>query len=104
MEVEMDDPNRGTGRTVGLMLQALGNAALVRGAEVEFVDHWPHTHSAAHRIKRQLESMAGTLGLLMDVRRDGARVFVRSRLSPNDSNESFARLRANTLDLLVSYP
>jgi hypothetical protein len=83
MEVEMDDPNRGTGRTTGLMLQVLGNAAMARGAEVEFADHWPHTRHAAHRMERQLEAMAETLGLLMDVRRDGARLFVRSRISPN---------------------
>jgi Spy/CpxP family protein refolding chaperone len=84
MEDEMNDPNRGTGRTTGLMLQALGNAALACGAEVEFVDHWPHTHHAAHRMERQIEGMAETLGLLMDVRRDKARVFVRSRISPNN--------------------
>jgi hypothetical protein len=76
----MDDPNRGTGRTTGLMLQALGNAALRRGAEVEFVDHWKHTYRAAGCMKRQLAAMVKTLGLLMDVRRDGTRVFLRSRI------------------------
>jgi ribose 5-phosphate isomerase len=88
MEDEMNDPNRGTGRTTGLMLQALGNAVMARGADVEFVDHWPHTHHAAHRMKCQIEAMAETLGLLMDVRRDGARVFVRSRISPNAESEA----------------
>ena len=84
----MDDPNRGTGRTTGLMLQALGNAALSRGAEVEFIDHWRHTHYAAHRMERQLMAMAETLGLLMDVRRDGARVFVRSRILHNAEHQA----------------
>ena len=67
---------------------ALGAAALAHGAEVEFVDHWPHTHHAAHRMERRLEAMAETLGLIMDVRRDGARVFVRSRLLPNAEGQT----------------
>lgn len=70
------------------MLQALGNAALARGAEVEFVDHWSRTHHAAHCMERQIKAMAETLGLLMNVRRDGARVFVRSRILPNAKHET----------------
>jgi hypothetical protein len=65
------------------MLQTLGNAAMARGAEVEFVDHWPHTYRAAQHMERQLQTMAAALGLLMDVRREKARVFVRSRILPN---------------------
>jgi hypothetical protein len=72
MKVEMEnniyDPNRQTGRTTGLMLQALGNAALARGVEVEFIDHWPHTYSSAIRMGLQLRNMSKALGLLMDVR------------------------------------
>ena len=88
MEVDVDDQNRGTGRTTGLMLQALGNAALARGAEVEFVDHWPHTHHAAHRMERQIRAMAETLGLMMDVRRGGSRVFVQSIMLRNKEMNS----------------
>lgn len=83
----MDDPKRGTGRTTGLMLKALGEAALARGSEVEFVDHFPHTHSSADRMAHQLRSMAEMLGLLVSVRRDGSRVFVSSSMS-NTSREA----------------
>jgi hypothetical protein len=49
-----------------------------RGGEVEFIDHWPHTHRAAHHMERELSDTAKSLGLLMAVRRDGARLYVRS--------------------------
>ena len=73
-----DDLNRGTGRTTGLMLCALGNALLAHGDEVEFVDHWPHTYRAARDWKPHLAHMAELHGLNIAVRRKGARLFVRS--------------------------
>jgi len=76
----MDDLNRGTGRTTGLMLCALGNALLAPSTEVEFVDHWPQTHSVARELKQHLAHMAESLGLHIAVRRDGSRLFVRSTL------------------------
>ena len=83
------------------MLQALGNAALARGADVEFVDHWPHTHHAAHRMERQIRAMAETLGLMMDVRRDGSRVFVQSIMLPNAGIERPQKPQAGTVGAVV---
>jgi len=73
-----DESARGTGRTTGLILQALGRAALARGEDVEFVDHDPHTHQSAHRLTWAIKSMAALCGLFVVVRREGSRVFVRS--------------------------
>jgi len=78
----MDDVNRGTGRTTGLMLCSLGNALLAHGVEVEFADHCTHTHSSAREWKPHVAHMAESLGLHIAVRRSGARLFVRSTLQP----------------------
>ena len=74
----MDDPNRGTGRTTGLILQALGNAALARGKSVEFIDHCPHTYESARAWRQLVKDRAEYLNLKMEVSREGNRVFVRS--------------------------
>ena len=74
----MDDPNRGTGRTTGLILMALGNAALARGKSVEFIDHCPHTRERACTWKEEIAAKAELLNLSMEVTRKGSRVFVRS--------------------------
>ena len=76
----MDDPYRGTGRTTGLIFQAIGNAILARGPEVEVVDHYPHTRCSAEKIGKQIQTIVKAAGLLMDVRLDETRVFVRSRM------------------------
>lgn len=70
--------DRQTGKTVGLMLYALGDAVLARGEEVEFIDHEPHTCLAARRMERELLDMAKSLKLSMAARRDGARLYVWS--------------------------
>ena len=68
------------------MLKALGAAALGRGLEVEFVDHYPHTQKAARRMASQIEAMAQALGLSVEVCCDGPRVYVRSCRVPNTPN------------------
>ncbi len=74
------DPNRGTGRTTGLMLIALGQAALARGEWVEFRDHMPHTCSSARHHCQNLRSLARHNGLFVEIRRTGAKVEIRSKL------------------------
>ena len=57
------DTKRATGRTTGLMLQALGKAIENPGTEVEFIDHHPQNHAQLQSCKRQIELLAKTLHL-----------------------------------------
>ncbi|GAG57159.1 unnamed protein product [marine sediment metagenome] len=81
MTGKFQEDDRGTGRSTGLLLQAIGGAALAKGDEVEFVDHYRHTYYSAGIWKEYLESIIQGLRLRMTVRREECRVFVRSCLS-----------------------
>lgn len=76
----MDDPLRGTGRTLGLMLVAIGAALQKQGEWVEFVDH----HSSRSVLTAQnhhsrMVSLCKQLKLpLMDVERNGSKIRIRS--------------------------
>lgn len=76
----MNEEDRGTGKSTGLILVALGNASLAHGREVEFADHCPHKHCTAQLWKNVIQNHAYCLGLEMKVRREGKRVFVRSTI------------------------
>ena len=62
------DPKRATGRTTGLMLQALGKAVENPGTEVEFIDHHAQNHAQLQYCKERIESIAKTLNLDVSVR------------------------------------
>jgi hypothetical protein len=63
----MTDPKRATGRTTGLMLQALGKAVENPGTEVEFIDHHAQNHAQLQYCKERIESIAKTLNLDVSV-------------------------------------
>lgn len=57
------DPKRATGRTTGLMLQALGKAIENPGTEVVFTDHHTQNHAQLVLCKQRIEHLAKTLNL-----------------------------------------
>ena len=61
------DINRATGRTTGLMLQALGKAVENPGTGVEFIDHHAQNHAQLQYCKERIESIAKTLNLDVSV-------------------------------------
>jgi hypothetical protein len=63
----MTDPKRATGRTTGLMLQALGKAVENPGTGVEFIDHHAQNHAQLQYCKERIESIAKTLNLDVSV-------------------------------------
>jgi hypothetical protein len=63
----MTDPKRATGRTTGLMLQALGKAVENSGTGVEFIDHHAQNHAQLQYCKERIESIAKTLNLDVSV-------------------------------------
>lgn len=63
----MNNPKRGTGRTLGLALQALGKAVENPGKEVEFINHNPQNYAQHQMCKRQIELLAKTLHLDVSV-------------------------------------
>lgn len=67
------------------MLQALGNALLAQGLEVEFVDHRPAKVTSAKIFARKLRALARKLNLQVEVRRKAERVFIRTRYKPHGS-------------------
>jgi len=77
----MNDEARGTGRTTGLMLRALGDALLDPGGEVEFCNHEPMGCADAQYAAGNIKHMAHRLGLSVAVQRVGSRVFVVSTKS-----------------------
>ncbi len=63
-----NDPKRATGRTTGLMLQALGKAVENPGTEVEFIDHHHHqNHAQIQMCKIRIQSIANKLKLDVSV-------------------------------------
>lgn len=86
---EMSKCDIGTGKTTGLMLKALGEAVMAKGAEVEFVDHVIPAASFAREVAEKhafaFGNMAVQLDLSVDTRwtQDG-RVFVRSTFGKNN--------------------
>ena len=71
---------RGTGRTTALILDALSRAINASGEEVEFVDHHKMCQAKAKSMKTAISERCVSNGLLMIVRREGRRVFLRSTL------------------------
>ena len=63
----MTDPKRATGRTTGLMLQAIGKAVENPGTEVEFIDHHEQNHAQLQLCKTKIELLAKTLNLDVSV-------------------------------------
>jgi hypothetical protein len=71
----MNNPKRATGRTTGLLLQALGKAVENPGTEIEFIDHHAqnHTqlqfcnHAQLQLYKTKIELFAKTLNLDVSV-------------------------------------
>ena len=70
----MDDSLRGTGRTTGLMLIAVGTALQKPGEWIEFHDHSPASPLVAKSHQAAAVSMCGALGLNLKVERTGNRV------------------------------
>ena len=62
-----NDPKRATGRTTGLMLQALGKAVENPGTEVEFIDHHHQNHAQLQMCKIRIQSIANKLKLDVSV-------------------------------------
>lgn len=62
-----NDPKRATGRTTGLMLQAIGKAIENPGTDVQFINHNPQNHAQHQMCKRQIELLAKTLNLDVSV-------------------------------------
>ena len=63
----MTDPKRATGRTTGLMLQAIGKAIENPGTEIEFIDHHAQNHAQLQLCKTKIELLAKTLNLDVSV-------------------------------------
>ena len=58
---------RNTGRTTGLMLDAMAQASLNRGKWIVFHDHGDQTHAAAIALQTVMQQMADALGLDYDI-------------------------------------
>ena len=71
--IKTDDPMRGTGRTTGLMLIAIGDALLHPGQWRRFQDHRPITAATAVLYSCPLGRLCAKLGLKMRVRRGAMR-------------------------------
>jgi hypothetical protein len=69
MPKKKDDPWRGTGRTTGLILTAIGNALLNPGKVVLFVDHAMMTRDHSRKMQESVEEIIASLGLRLRVRR-----------------------------------
>ena len=63
----MTDPKRATGRTTGLMLQALGKAIENPGTTVVFIDHHAQNHAQLQLCKTKIKLLAETLNLDVSV-------------------------------------
>lgn len=63
----MTDPKRATGRTTGLILQALGKAVENPGTEVEFIDHYAKNYAQLQFCKERIEKIAKQLNLDISV-------------------------------------
>lgn len=63
----MTDPKRATGRTTGLMLQAIGKAVQNPGTEIEFIDHHKQNHEQLQLYKTKIKLLAETLNLDVSV-------------------------------------
>ena len=62
-----NNPNRATGRTTGLILQALGKAVENPGTEVEFIDHHEQNFAQLQYCKEMIEKIAKQLNLDVSV-------------------------------------
>ena len=64
----IQDTNRATGKTTGLMLQAIGKAIENPGMEVEFIDHHKQNFAQLQYCKERIEKIAKQLNLDVSVR------------------------------------
>jgi hypothetical protein len=79
----MRDDQRTSGRTTGLVLQAISRAVLAPGIETEFIDHSRHDLRWVLSYARCLQSACAALSLGdMKIRVDGPRVFIKSEYVP----------------------
>jgi hypothetical protein len=77
--MKQDDKNRGTGRTTGLILIAIGNSSLSRGEWVAFTDHHkPTTGALKVSHVNYCRNVMERLGLKGECRIIGGQVMVRS--------------------------
>lgn len=84
-----DPPDRGIGKTYGLMLIALGEAVKEPARqEVEFLDHWPIDLGNVDGHAANLADICESLMLNMTIHVRGRRIFIVSRhhLSPPNTN------------------
>jgi len=98
-ETHHDDTMRGTGRTTGLMLKAIGEALRFPASEVEFKDHHRMTIDSAKKMRRDLQSMADRLGLRIVATVVGNRIFVRSNIGGPGNTESHSDIAARIMQL-----
>lgn len=75
-----EDPLRGTGRTTGLMLIAIGNAMLSPDQWITFRDHFTHTTDSAPIYASLIKGLCKAHGFKIDVQCVGGLVRVRSPL------------------------
>lgn len=76
-----DDPLRGTGRTTGLMLLAIGGALTHQGQWVDFIDHFGRGFRHQRVFASRLRSLCQSLGLsCMDVKPLRNKVQIKSFL------------------------
>jgi hypothetical protein len=77
-----NDKMRGTGRSTGLILIALGTASLKPGKWIEFKDHQKHGRDGAMMWRERIYDIAGCLYLCVRVKTEKSRVFVKSLMKP----------------------
>lgn len=78
--MKLSKENRGTGKTTGLIFQAIGRAILTPGEHVLVTDHRRLTLIETARFASSIRGVAKRNGLSMSVTRDGYNVFLRSTL------------------------
>lgn len=65
------DPLRGTGRTTGLMMQAIGKALLNPCTWIEFVDHYPKNSFYWPKMLEDLIRSSGLQHMKVTIQADG---------------------------------
>ena len=96
------DTNRATGKTTGLMLQAIGKAIENPGKEVEFIDHCPQTTAQLHQCRQRIENIVQQLNFDITVkikpnklddrfRPEAFSIFVKSNWVSHYSKQTLAK-------------
>ena len=73
-----DETNRVTGRTMGLMLMAIGEAILHQGRVIEFVDHRPMYPDTAVDRADEMATIVRALDICCVIKVSCNRVFIVS--------------------------